>query len=152
MTFTAGILHDAGKLVVGTYLQEQAEALAAALSQEGVTLIAAERSVLGTDHTEVGAMVAEAWRLPGPVCDVIRWHHAPDGAEIDRSLADLLHTADCLAHALSLGADVGELRRGVFEGAMERLQIDVHQLERASSRVIEQVWSLSDLFGAHGGS
>lgn len=150
--FTAGLLHDMGKLAVGSWFAaESGEILGRA--RAGGTLVAAEEAVLGFDHAEVGAAVADAWALPPEVTLVARRHHAP-GAVPDgpgRRLVDLVHVADGLAHALGFGADAGELARAVDGGAEARLGVRPRDLERAASACLDDIRELASLFQLQGG-
>jgi putative nucleotidyltransferase with HDIG domain len=153
LTFTAGLLHDIGKLAIGIFVsQESGEILGRV--RGGLAFASAEREVLGVDHAEVGALVAEAWRLPAVIGAVARWHHAPDGAPetVERPLVDLIHAADGLAHALGLGADVGELARQVAPGTEARLGIRARRLERVAGASLDAIHEMAGLFAQRGGS
>lgn len=150
--FTAGLLHDMGKLAVGSWVaMESAQILDRAWA--GTPLVRAEEAVLGLDHAEVGAAVAEAWSLPPAVALVARWHHAPGGAPEgpDRRLADLVHVADGLAHALGFGADAAELARAVDGAAEVRLGLRRRDLERTASASLDEIRELASLFQIPGG-
>lgn len=147
MTFTAGLLHDVGKIVVGAYFDDRPTALADEVGREGVFLVDAERTLLGFDHAEIGAAVAEHWRLPATIVAAARWHHAPDEAPAgaDRTMLDLIHAADGLAHALGLGADVGELSRRIDGAVIQRLGIGVDRLERVAGDTVEEIRAMTEL-------
>ncbi|MDD5308938.1 MAG: HDOD domain-containing protein [Deltaproteobacteria bacterium] len=149
LTFTAGLLHDAGKLVIGSFLLEESERFVSSLRVEDATLVEVERRLLGTDHAEVGALVAESWDLPPAIGWAAQWHHLPGGIPegVDRMLVDLVHAADCLAHSLGFGADVGELSRRVDPLVTERLGIKARRLERVASELIDQIGEMGKIFG-----
>ncbi|MFH1278928.1 MAG: HDOD domain-containing protein [Candidatus Eisenbacteria bacterium] len=150
MTFTAGLLHDIGKIAVGAYLQGRPEALGDEARKEGVFLIDAERALMGFDHGEVGETVGEQWSLPPAIVQGARWHHAPGDAPpgADRTMIDLIHAADGLAHALGLGADVGELSRRVDGGVIERLGIGVQRLERVAGETVDDIRAMGELLAS----
>ena len=153
LTFTAGLLHDIGKLAIGTFVsQESVEILGRV--RGGLAFASAEREVLGVDHAEVGALVADAWRLPAAMGAVARWHHAPDDVPegVDRPLVDLVHAADGLAHALGLGADVGELARQIAPGTEARLGIRARRLERVAGASLDAIREMAGLFAPRGDS
>jgi putative nucleotidyltransferase with HDIG domain len=154
LIFTAGLLHDIGKLVVGSLVADQQDAIMERVRQ-GETFIGAERAVLGLDHGDLGAVVAQAWSLPPAVTWVARWHHRPAQVppEADRTLVGLVHAADALAHAMGLGADRGELARGVDGGVERELGVKARQLESVASGALDGIREMAALFsGAAGGS
>ena len=154
LTFTAGLLHDIGKIAISTFVLEEAGDILDRVRSGGLAFVSAEREVLGLDHAEVGAAVAAAWSLPTAVADVARWHHEPGGAPAssDRALVDLVHVADALAHAMGLGTDVGELARKVDSGAELRLGVKARRLERVAGGSLDEVRDLAQLFARPGGA
>jgi HD-like signal output (HDOD) protein len=99
----------------------------------------------------VGGLVAEAWNLPAAVCHSARWHHSPDAAPDSRQLVDLVHVADCLAHSLSFGADVGELSREMMQGAMDRLGGTEQVLEEVAAEAFEHAETMGTMVVGPGG-
>ncbi len=76
-TFTAALLHDIGKLILARFLCAKVRGVVADTVASGIAPLDAEREVLGVDHAEVGALVAEHWRLPDALVQAIRFHHRP---------------------------------------------------------------------------
>lgn len=152
MTFTAGLLHDIGKLAIGTFLLERAPLLVEALADQKLTFVDAERSLIGTDHNEVGTLVAEKWDLPLAVHRVVRWHHAPDevATDPDSALIDLVHIADAMAHSMGFGADVGGLARRISDGALQRLHLKVRQLETVAGETLAEITDVAGAFVEQG--
>lgn len=73
--FTAGLLHDLGKVALAnTYRKEYARVMARTYN-EGVSFAEAERDEFGFDHAVLGAHVAETWDLPSALVAAIRHHH-----------------------------------------------------------------------------
>lgn len=107
--FTVGLLHDIGRLALAVHFpQATSEALCRLAAHAGAPQ-ALERDVLGADHLEVGAQVAAQWNFPPDVLVAIAGHHTPRGAAGGAaSLADLVHAADAIAHALDCAEDPHE--------------------------------------------
>lgn len=73
--FLAGIIHDIGLIaedqVAGDLLRKACQ-----LYRPGKkSLIESEREIIGTDHCEVGYMLAKEWKMPDDVLNAIRFHH-----------------------------------------------------------------------------
>jgi HD-like signal output (HDOD) protein len=77
--FTAGMLHDIGKLVLAVNLpNEYTEATH--LAQSGLELPLAEHKVFGANHADVGGYLIGLWGLPVPVVEAVALHHSPSRA------------------------------------------------------------------------
>ena len=141
-TFTAGLLHDLGKIVLGTFLQVDAGPIIALALQEQVSFEVAEEQVLGIDHAEAGAALLERWSIPGPVVETVRWHHHPESFTGDAALMDLVHVAD----HLSLSGGVGTTAHGVTYRLSEQVMshIDLRQdvVESVLQKMLEGVADL----------
>jgi HD-like signal output (HDOD) protein/ActR/RegA family two-component response regulator len=75
--FTAGILHDVGKLVLASRAPELLERSIALSLERGVPLYVAEREVYGVSHAELGAYLMGLWGLPWPLVEAVALHHSP---------------------------------------------------------------------------
>ena len=106
--FTAGLLHDIGRLVLVTsYPELYAQALALRKERD-CELIEAEREVLGVDHVQAGIALAGHWNFSDTMRLAIAHHHNPEapGAGF---LATIVHVANAVVHALDLARDDDDL-------------------------------------------
>jgi putative nucleotidyltransferase with HDIG domain len=130
--FTAGLLHDVGKLAVSTFLYRVQDALPPALEQQQLALLQAEQQLLGIDHAAAGEAVIRKWQLPEVFAVTARWHHDPcqvTGEPTARALASVVHLADAMVHMLGLGADIAGLAREVKGEALSILDLDPSTVE-----------------------
>jgi putative nucleotidyltransferase with HDIG domain len=103
--FTAGLLHDIGRLVLVTCFPQHYEQVLAYRAAHDCYLLDAERSVLGIDHVAAGHALGEQWHFTPVIQHAINGHHVPD-AMGGGSIASLINVADAIVHALDLaGAD-----------------------------------------------
>src|SRR5438105_9538731 len=76
--FTAGLLHDVGRLVLATRFKDAYWTAAARAGGAG-SMIDVEQEAFGVHHAEVGGWLLEAWGLPPSIVEAARLHHAaPD--------------------------------------------------------------------------
>jgi len=64
----------------------------------GCTLLEAERTLLGTDHAELGGHILAEWNFPESLAKAVRYHHQPLEAAPYEFLASSIHIADLIAH------------------------------------------------------
>jgi putative nucleotidyltransferase with HDIG domain len=102
-TPTAALLHDVGKLVISRFVEPPDQHAIDAAREIGITRIQVEGEVLGVDHAELGALIAQVWELPASLTDGILHHHSPEVA--DSPLAFGVHLADVVAKTIGQGAD-----------------------------------------------
>ncbi len=142
--FTAGLLHDLGKLVISAFLTRRHGRPAGELP---LTSIEAERSALGTDHAQVGNAIAEAWRLPHAVALVNQAHHAPweleDDSQHDDYTVTLVHVADGMAHAFGFGGGIDESQPVFSQPALDRLKLGKRQAEQVAWASLEHIETLA---------
>lgn len=79
--FTAGLLHDLGKIALNNSAREQYTKVITRVYNDGIGFVEAERAEFGFDHAELGACVADKWRLPPILISAIRNHHDPAALE-----------------------------------------------------------------------
>lgn len=105
--FVAGLLHDVGKIILNQFIKEEVPKILDISSSEGLSFAEAERKVLGFDHQDVGAKVAEKWNFNDKIVEAILCHHRPNEADKDPVLTAIVHIADfiCLSLGLGIGSD-----------------------------------------------
>lgn len=123
--FTAGLLHDLGRLALATYFTVEYRQIRAQHELIGGLLLDAEQSVLGFDHAVVGGKLARKWHFPEVLALAVGGHHHP----AEERLADLIHLADVLAHALGYGSGVLDQVPPLCPSAWERLGLSWERLE-----------------------
>jgi putative nucleotidyltransferase with HDIG domain len=106
--FTAGLLHDIGRLVLVTRFPKQYAQVLEQRAQADLPLREAERALLGLDHVAAGVALAEHWNFSGTMSQAIAHHHDPEtqGAGF---LATIVHVANAIAHGLDLANEEEEL-------------------------------------------
>lgn len=75
--FTAGLLHDVGKLILAASLPDAYQKVMAASKAQRIPLWRAEEQAFGTTHAEVGAYLLGLWGLPTSIVEAVAWHHRP---------------------------------------------------------------------------
>jgi putative nucleotidyltransferase with HDIG domain len=89
--FVAGLLHDIGKMLLAPYMVERRIGVGTNGSAAEI-----ERTHIGIDHTEAGALVAAKWNLSVETQEIIKHHH-DDGAIGPHGQVALVNIANKLA-------------------------------------------------------
>ena len=131
--FTAGLLHDIGKLILAAYFEDDFSRVLDWRDEHDCLIREAEESVLGFDHTEIGARVARHWKLPKLLVDAIHFHHALPGKVTP--LAVLVHVADILCRGLDIGHGGDDLIPILHSNALPRLGLDWQDLPLMLSEI-----------------
>jgi putative nucleotidyltransferase with HDIG domain len=98
VAFTAGLLHDTGKLLMSQVLTAELQTqIRDRISADRISRDHAERLILGTDHAEVGGVLLETWRFPEEIIEAVRNHHHPVVQPKPR-LSAVIHVANVVAH------------------------------------------------------
>ncbi len=74
--FAAGVLHDIGFVLFDLYQRRHFHAIIGKLEADRPTF-ELEREIIGFDHAELSARLAESWHLPPAVVEAVRYHHEP---------------------------------------------------------------------------
>jgi HD-like signal output (HDOD) protein len=100
MAFIAALLHDVGKLLLATKLQDRGREVIVAMRQEGKPMHVVEQQLFGVTHAEIGGYLLGLWHLPFAVVEAVANHHTPDRAGDREGTVDVVtavHVADALA-------------------------------------------------------
>ncbi len=134
--FTAGLLHDMGKILLGTFVEIDDEPIKNLVATEGLSFNEAERQVLGIDHAEAAAELLQYWKLPENVVAAARWHHSPDQAEEKhRDIVDLVHVADILCIRMGWGIGTDGPLYCLNSEAEDRLGVDAELEDIVTDKV-----------------
>jgi len=102
----AGILHDAGKLVLAANLPEEYRRASTMARDAAVAQWEAEEQILGTTHAEAGAYLLGLWGLPDPIVEALAFHHCPNEC-LATTFTPLtaVHVANALEHEADNAAE-----------------------------------------------
>jgi len=95
--FLCGILHDIGMIIEEQVVKDLFEQACKAYDPETKPITEYEREFIGTDHCELGYLLAEAWNLPIAVQEGIQNHHNVLEEVSPSSVTGIIQTADYMA-------------------------------------------------------
>jgi HD-like signal output (HDOD) protein len=98
--FSAGLIHDAGRLVLAVNFPDAYREILEEAGRKDLDLVEAEREKLGATHAEVGACLVGLWGLPNSLIEALAWHHRPsDCVHGEFSALTAVHVACALENA-----------------------------------------------------
>lgn len=100
--YTAGLLHDIGRLALLRECPEQYDGVFSLVHDPNEDLLLCEESLLGVDHCQAGKWILEHWEFPEDFCEVALLHHTPPGPEASdllRSVYTGSQIADLLGYS-----------------------------------------------------
>lgn len=105
--FLCGLLHDFGKIVVMSAVEEL-------LRAESPALAACAMDVVERFHVEIGLVTATRWGLPEALIDAMARHHLPPAAAAKPEIIEVLAIADAVAHLIDAAPGVTALDVGAI--------------------------------------
>lgn len=106
--FITGLLHDIGQLFLDCYFPVQYAVTLVYAERQNISMLEAEKKVLGIDHTIVGKKIAEQWNFPPSLVACIGSHHQPLAGSDYFEPSALVHAADWLAWRMQKGVGMVE--------------------------------------------
>jgi putative nucleotidyltransferase with HDIG domain len=145
-TFTAGLLHDIGKIVLGTFGEVDPEPIMDLAEREQTDLTTAEQQILGIDHAEVGALLLESWNVPAYLVEVVRWHHQPDQDPGQALVSGLVHVADALCIEAGIGTQANGHVRWLAGEVLQKACLETEISDAVVEQALEELEGLRDIF------
>jgi HD-like signal output (HDOD) protein/ActR/RegA family two-component response regulator len=109
--FTAGMLHDMGKLMLANSLPGEFQEAVTLANSEKIALHEAEKSVFGATHAGLAAYLFGLWGLPASIIEAVAFHHSPEKSDLKHfSALTAVHVANALCqinsnHSSNLNLD-----------------------------------------------
>jgi putative nucleotidyltransferase with HDIG domain len=128
IAYTAGLLHDIGKVVLDQYVGSTYPLFYRRVINEKHSALATERKLFGVDHTQIGHLLATQWSFPSSLIDVIRHHHHPEGAEAHSMLGRIVYLADLLMSRFNIGLELERIDTRKLEISLAALDLENAQM------------------------
>lgn len=127
--FTAGLLHDLGKLYEDCYHHQGFSDAVDYAQAEQTTLREAEKRVMKVTHMETGAYLAKWWDLSPSLIEAIRWHHTPQAVSNTDQTLGIVHVANLLVQEFDQGSSGNFARSKIDQKVWRDLKIQKNQLQ-----------------------
>jgi HD-like signal output (HDOD) protein len=105
--YTAGIMHDIGRLGLAVILPKRYAVLLENHSGTPNSILALEQELFGLDHCEAGRHLVKDWKLPSEFEAIASHHHALRQRQNEWNLPNLINVSCRLADAAGFAAFQG---------------------------------------------
>lgn len=143
--YLCGILHDFG-LIVESQVEPKKFIAACEACTEGSSIIQLEQEYLGTDHCEIGFLMAQDWDMPESIQEAIRDHHLDSGDYQPESLTGILQIAEYITGQLGYTA-LAEMTPELPEHLVAHLQENMDEYKVLIEDLPEEMSNAQELYG-----
>lgn len=127
--YTAGLLHDIGKVVLDQFVAGAAPLFYRRLIEEKTgDFTRAEQAVFGTTHPETGHRLAQRWTFPDSLAESIRCHHCPENARTHAELSHVVFLANLIMSRFHSGLEIEGQEAGALAPRLRALGLSPERL------------------------
>jgi putative nucleotidyltransferase with HDIG domain len=126
--YTAGLLHDIGKVILDQYAYSTYPLLYRQLQIQGNNLASYEKTLFGIAHTEAGYLLACRWGMPECICETILHHHEPHEVKDNRCLTHLVYVADLISSRSLNGHHLDKMDTAHLHSSLEVIDFNTASL------------------------
>lgn len=143
--FTAGLLHDMGKVILNPFIMEKHADVHGLLQDKSLAFDEIELQTVGITHAKAGAQLMEKWLFPEAVVELVEYHHHPELAQAFPMETLMVHFADTLLYSEGVGDGIDGFRYPVDNDAADRLGLRARDVEQLASGLLDQLNELEKL-------
>lgn len=133
--YTAGLLHDIGKIVLDNFVTKAHHIFYGSLKEPIKDMIQLEQKAFQCDHQIVGHELAQRWKLPENIGEAIRYHHTPRKAKKAKTLTHIVSIANVLASFFMAGLEIQKIDTDSFYDSLKYLGLK----EKEIPLIIDQI-------------
>jgi putative nucleotidyltransferase with HDIG domain len=105
--FLCGILHDIGMIVEDQTAHDLFVKTCESLGDDCPSVIFCEKKIIGTDHCEIGHLLARDWQFSAEICEGIQQHHQKLDQVSSSSMTGVIQLSEYIVSRLNYPAIPG---------------------------------------------
>jgi HD-like signal output (HDOD) protein len=141
--FTAGLLHDAGKMILGQYILEKRAKFQGIIRNGEQTFLEIEEKLLGFDHSEIMSAVCKNWNIPANLANAIQYHHCPSRTP-ESIFAYAVHLADAIAIMSGVGTGIDGMLYHLDEATLDFFDLSDDDIIKVMCEGVESVQKVEE--------
>jgi putative nucleotidyltransferase with HDIG domain len=130
LIFTAALLKDIGKLIMGRYVAFSYEKINILVESKGYSFTEAEKEVIGMNHEELGVLVGRKWRFGKKLIYIIGNHHMSEEASRNDTETALVYLADIVCMVMGFGTGIDGLAYRFYSDVLDRMNLTDQDLQK----------------------
>ncbi|MDD4156448.1 MAG: HDOD domain-containing protein [Candidatus Cloacimonetes bacterium] len=142
--FTAGILHDIGKIVLSTWVSDLWNDIVYMVKNNKTDFVEAENKILGYSHALVGGAILQRWGFPDVIVQAAKKHH-----EIKINInpvVRIVRLADYMSILIGFTTSEDNLAYKGYDDLLGYYQVKTKDLEKILNDCFEIIKSVMDDF------
>ncbi len=143
--FTAAVLHDIGKVVLGEFVHEAWRKIQELVENKKYSFLEAEEEVIGVNHAELGGEIALIWKFPDEILKAIAFHHRPDLLADGDAVPWIVYLANQLCHMMGIGVGADALAYRAVGDVAGRFDLKQRDLEDMMARLHQSLQGAREL-------
>ena len=143
--YTAGLLHDIGKVVLDQYVARIHPMFFRTLNKKENDSLDAEKKYFGTDHCNTGAFLAKKWNLPISIMETILFHHNPDKAVKHKKTVSIVYIANLLMFIFRTEFEMGKVNTKKLETALNTIGLEINDFSLIIDAIPLEVFDSSGI-------
>lgn len=142
--YLCGIFHDFGK-IIEEQIERNAFIEACEACKPEDSIIAHERRLLGTDHCEIGFLLAEDWGMSVPIQEAIRDHHTLNDTTDPGSLTGILQLAQYITDQMGYSSLPG-IPSPISPSLLVHLQENIEEYKVLIDDLPDEIAKVQDIY------
>ncbi|MES9936835.1 MAG: HDOD domain-containing protein [Sedimenticola sp.] len=126
--FIGGLLHDIGVILTAQLVKDDYVAVLSIVRRANIPLHQAEQKILGFDHAEMSAILAEKWKFPENLVNCIRNHHRIHEIPDPPLLEKVIFTANQVSKILNQSEEDISMVEEIPPHIQEWLGMPIHEV------------------------
>lgn len=144
--FSAGLLHDVGKMVISCFLPEEHDKFIA--EREGNKELLdyqIEEKTFGYTHAQIGGFLGTQWKIPHKLTEAINFHHHPQLYEEDDPMAYIVYLGNWIAKKTFYESSDSYLIGELDIDVIKYMDLDIDKLD-SYSELLREEYAKSETF------
>lgn len=145
--YLTGILHDIGLIALLETAREDFLSIIEKLEPNGPLLPELEQETLGTDHTQIGYLLAQEWQIGQPLAEAIRDHHDDTTNFPEKSLTSIVQLAEYIVNQLGFSLKEGH-QSFLSAGLSKHVQQNLEEYKVLAEDLPEELEKITSMYGS----